>query len=86
MTLDNKTIFELGSYLNDRIGPFNTCNHQLSVTTHWLEKNRPEADADLAWLEKQGITCDCQVVIQLYIPMLFGMVKARPSSSASPIA
>jgi hypothetical protein len=81
--MDKKTIFELGSYLNDRIGPYNTCNHELNLTTVWLNENGRNVEEDLVWLHEQSVTCDCQVVINLYIPMLFGMVKTKPSDSAS---
>ncbi len=66
--MDEQTLLELGEYLNDNPN-LDTCNNTLDATREWLEAHRPDqAAADLEWIAEQGATCDCEVVLKLYLP------------------
>lgn len=71
--MDRDVILDLGRYLNVYIEPFDSCDGTLSQTRVWLEANGRDVETEIAWIESQGITCDCEFVTKLYIPTRFGL-------------
>jgi hypothetical protein len=66
--MDRDTLLALGEYLNEVI-PLDTCDSTLRYTAEWLSStDRPDPAADLEWIRNQGVICDCDVVIKLYLP------------------
>ncbi len=66
--MNRETLLALGEYLNEVI-PLDTCDSTLRYTAAWLSStDRPDPDSDLAWIQSQGVICDCDVVIKLYLP------------------
>ena len=71
--MERITLLDLGRYLNVYIEPFDSCDGTLGQTRVWLEANGRDVEQEIAWLEEQGIICDCEVVTKLYIPTRFGL-------------
>lgn len=67
--MDHETLMALGAYLNEHT-PMNTCDNTFRLTAEWLRGRMDDAEAEecLEWLKSQGARCDCQVVIQVYLP------------------
>jgi hypothetical protein len=42
------------------------CDHSLRFTMQWLAKQQQPADKVIAWLEKHGGYCDCEVAANAY--------------------
>ena len=78
-SMDHQTLITLGEYLNENLN-LETCDNTLRNTHAWLEVMMPDqTEAELAWLEAQGVSCDCQVVLKLYIPARENEVCEPPS-------
>lgn len=66
--MDQQTLMTLGQYLNENLS-LETCDNSLSLASDWLEAmGTSDVESELSWLKEQGISCDCEVVIKLYIP------------------
>jgi hypothetical protein len=66
--MDDETILALGKFLNEVIDKFDSCDHTLGVTEAWLLAYGHKRQAALDWLRDQGISCDCEFMLKLYIP------------------
>ena len=66
--MDRKTILALGEFLNDVQKFYDTCDHTLDTTVAWLESHWRDVEDNLQWIQDQGITCDCEFVLKIYIP------------------
>ena len=66
--MEQETLLSLGQYLNENLR-LETCDNTLNKSTEWLVAMKIDAiESQLEWLENQGVSCDCEVVIKLYIP------------------
>ncbi len=66
--MDQQTLLLLGQYLNENLS-LETCDNTLKNSTEWLRAMQVDNLEDqITWLEDQGVSCDCEVVIKLYIP------------------
>jgi hypothetical protein len=66
--MDQQTLLLLGQYLNENLS-LETCDNSLKKSTEWLRAMQvDEVEEQIIWLQEQGISCDCEVVIKLYIP------------------
>lgn len=78
--MDHKHLIALGEFLNENLN-LETCDNTLRNTHAWLDAMLPDqADAEMAWLEAQGVSCDCQVVLKLYIPARENQMTEMSSS------
>ena len=66
--MDRKTILALGEFLNDVLEYYDTCDHTLDTTVAWLESHWRDVETNLKWIQDQGITCECEFVLKIYIP------------------
>ncbi len=66
--MDQPTLMLLGQYLNENLN-LETCDNSLTKTIDWLRAMEVDGlDETLEWLDGNGVICDCEVVIKLYIP------------------
>jgi hypothetical protein len=66
--MDQQTLMLLGQYLNENLS-LETCDNSLIKTMDWLKAMEvDDLDETLEWLAEQGVVCDCEIVIKLYIP------------------
>ena len=66
--MDQKTLLLLGQYLNENLS-LETCDNSLKKSVEWLQAMQIDmVEEQINWLEEQGVSCDCEVVIKLYIP------------------
>ena len=65
--MDKNSAVSLGKYLNHYIDPNETCDRTLQKTIAWLKANQFDVEAELIWLENQGIRCDCDIVVGMYL-------------------
>ncbi len=70
--MDRDTILSLGNYLNLYIDPVGTCDRSFRNTGDWLRANGYDVEAEIEWLTEQGVHCDCEFVIKLFLPMRHG--------------
>ena len=66
--MDRKTTLALGKFLNEVLEYYDTCDHTLDTTVAWLESHWRDVETNLKWIQDQGITCDCEFVLKIYIP------------------
>ncbi len=66
--MDQQLLMLLGQYLNENLS-LETCDNSLIKTMEWLKAmGVDDFDETLEWLAENGVVCDCEVVIKLYIP------------------
>ncbi len=66
--MDQQTLILLGQYLNENLS-LETCDNSLKKSAEWLQAMQvDDVEEHISWLEEQGVSCDCEVVIKLYIP------------------
>jgi hypothetical protein len=66
--MDQQILMALGQYLNENLS-LETCDNTLKNTVAYLKAIQYEdIEAEETWLEEQGVSCDCQVVLKLYLP------------------
>ncbi len=66
--MDQQTLLSLGKYLNENLS-LETCDNTMKKSVEWLRAMQvEEVEEQINWLELQGVSCDCEVVIKLYIP------------------
>ena len=79
--MDQQTLMLLGQYLNENLS-LETCDNSLIKTMEWLNAMEvDDLDETLDWLGEQGIVCDCEIVVKLYIPAREKEMTSTPSAS-----
>ena len=77
--MDHQNLMLLGEFLNENLN-LETCDNTHSKTVEWLTVMMPDkVEPVLTWLEEQEVSCDCEVVLKLYIPAR----EATPSEPPS---
>ncbi len=78
--MKDDTILALGGFLNENLS-LQTCDNSLSNTVEWLSTHEHDGlESHLSWLEEQGVSCDCDVVLKLFIP-----IRDRSLNQTEPI-
>ena len=64
LPMEIKLFYELFDFLNDK-SETTECKHDFSLTKEFLKDKNIEAQKVLDFLEKNGASCDCEVIFNV---------------------
>ena len=62
LPMDEELFWQLFDYVDEKLEINDGCDHSLTFTREFLEKQSVDVESVLAWIINEGGGCDCEVL------------------------
>ena len=62
LPMDEELFWQLFDYVDEKLEENDGCDHSLTFTREFLEKQSVDVESVLAWIINEGGGCDCEVL------------------------